>query len=223
MENKDYIIRVPYAGNIDTEKGDNIADLIDVISTKATINCVNWKEQFPYHPITSFGVVYTDDYLYIDFFVRCNYLRAVNYKNNSNVCEDSCVEFFMQLPGNDEYWNFEFNCIGAVNASHRSDRKNPHRLSDDEIASIKRVATCGAKPFEELEGLFSWGLTVGIPFKLIGINLHNTPIEIFANFYKCASGTSMPHYLSWAPIPTPKPDFHRPEYFGRLLFEPKGD
>ncbi|MBO7233161.1 MAG: hypothetical protein J6V16_08435, partial [Bacteroidales bacterium] len=25
-----------------------------------------------------------------------------------------------------------------------------------------------------------------------------------------------PHYLSWQPINTEKPDFHRPEFFGTL-------
>ncbi|MDE5921249.1 MAG: hypothetical protein K2G82_06535, partial [Paramuribaculum sp.] len=28
--------------------------------------------------------------------------------------------------------------------------------------------------------------------------------------------TSEPHYLSWAPITTPQPDFHRPEFFGNI-------
>ena len=29
---------------------------------------------------------------------------------------------------------------------------------------------------------------------------------------------SLPHYLSWMPIDTPKPDFHRPEFFGKINF-----
>ncbi|MDY3247127.1 MAG: carbohydrate-binding family 9-like protein, partial [Prevotella sp.] len=29
-----------------------------------------------------------------------------------------------------------------------------------------------------------------------------------------------PHFLSWAPIQLPAPDFHRPDFFGQLLFEP---
>jgi hypothetical protein len=38
------------------------------------------------------------------------------------------------------------------------------------------------------------------------------------NFYKCGDKLPVPHYLSWAPIATPRPDFHRPEYFDTLMF-----
>ena len=34
-----------------------------------------------------------------------------------------------------------------------------------------------------------------------------------------ADGTILPHYLSWNPIETPKPDFHRPEFFGELKLQ----
>ena len=53
---------------------------------------------------------------------------------------------------------------------------------------------------------------------LIGIEYNNSPIETMGNFYKCASGSSQPHYLSWNPINTEKPDFHRPDFFGKIIF-----
>lgn len=37
-----------------------------------------------------------------------------------------------------------------------------------------------------------------------------------ANFYKCGDGLTVPHYLSWSPIVTEKPDFHRPEFFNQI-------
>jgi hypothetical protein len=39
-----------------------------------------------------------------------------------------------------------------------------------------------------------------------------------ANFYKCAEHNSHPHWLMWAPIDFPKPNFHLPEFFGTLEF-----
>ena len=44
------------------------------------------------------------------------------------------------------------------------------------------------------------------------------------NFYKCGSKTAHPHYVSWSAIDGDKPDFHRPDCFGKLWFkktEPK--
>ncbi len=205
---------VYYCPELDDMDMQSAAAFMEEHCPKHGINCVNWEVDYPYHPITVFAMAYSEKYLYVDFFVRCNYLRAVNYKNNSSVCEDSCVEAFLQVPGSDEYWNFEFNCIGAINASHRADRKHPTRLNDEQLASVKRYASCGNTPFQELEGMFNWELAIAIPFDLICNGAENKPTELFGNLYKCASATSMPHYLSWAPILTEKPDFHRPEFFG---------
>lgn len=214
---RDNEINVKYFPELNNMDIEQVGDFLELESEKHSIACRNWADEYPYHPVTIFTVGRSDDAIFIDFFVRGNYLRAVNYKNNSPVADDSCVEFFMKLPGSDEYWNFEFNCIGAVNASHRKDRKHPCRLSDDEIATIKRYASCGNKPFNEMEGMFNWSLTIAIPFSLIGLTAF--PAEIKGNFYKCASATKMPHYLSWAPIRTENPDFHRPEFFGKICLE----
>lgn len=219
MNGEEYVLNVPFVEGLDAMTMASVADYMELHLKKVGINCVNWEDKYPYHPITVFSMAYSDKFLYVNYFVRCNYLRAVNYKNNSPVAEDSCVEFFLQTPGSEEYWNFEFNCIGAINASHRKDRKHPIRLTDMELATVKRYATCGNNPFQELEGIFNWGLAIAIPFELIGVDVSKRPIEMKGNLYKCASATSMPHYLSWASIKTDKPDFHRPEYFGKIILE----
>ena len=53
--------------------------------------------------------------------------------------------------------------------------------------------------------------------RLIGVDPENLPHSLRANFYKCGDKTAHPHYLSWSPIHTEKPDFHRPEFFGELI------
>ncbi|MDE6332301.1 MAG: hypothetical protein K2L80_06835, partial [Muribaculaceae bacterium] len=127
-----------------------------------------------------------------------------------------CVEFFVEPRKGGEYWNFEFNCIGTVNASHRFSRPEPVRLTDDEIDRIRRYASCGSRPFRELEGIFTWNLLVVIPLDIIGVEYNGSPVEMRGNFYKCASAASQPHYLSWNPIDTPHPDFHQPDFFGDI-------
>lgn len=82
-----------------------------------------------------------------------------------------------------------------------------------------RVASSGTRPFRELEGLFSWNLLAVIPLDLIGVRYDGEPVEMRGNFYKCASATSQPHFLSWSPIASPAPDFHRPEFFGKLILQ----
>ncbi|MDE6449753.1 MAG: hypothetical protein K2L41_06690, partial [Muribaculaceae bacterium] len=40
-----------------------------------------------------------------------------------------------------------------------------------------------------------------------------------SQLYSCASAIESPYYLSWSPIDTPRPDFHRPEFFGYLILQ----
>ena len=221
MENNKQCLTIPFYPQLDEMLLEDASNFLEQEETKHHIGCRNWAEKFPYHPLTAFTIAYSNKYIYVDFYVRGNYLKAVNYTNNSPVAEDSCVEFFLQVPGSKEYWNFEFNCIGTVSASHRETRENPTRLNDNEISQIKRYASCGTRPFEEMEGIFSWNLIIAIPFSLIGINENELPEKILGNFYKCGSKTSNPHLLSWSPIVYPKPDFHRPEFFGELFFTEK--
>ena len=42
-----------------------------------------------------------------------------------------------------------------------------------------------------------------------------------ANFQAVCSAGNPPYYMSWSPIDTPKPDFHRPEFFGEIILGEK--
>lgn len=214
-----YKLEIPRIDRLDQLADPNaIIAILDDRGARAEISCVDWPEVSDYRPMSNFAVAYSSKYIYIDFLTRCNYLRAVNTADQSPVSEDSCVEFFIDPLGNGHYWNFEFNCIGAINASHRFERPKPTRLTSEELATVRRYPSCGTRPFCEIEGLFTWNLLVAIPLELMGLDADNMPETARANFYKCASATAEPHYLSWAPIAWPKPDFHRPEFFGEIKF-----
>lgn len=193
-----------------------VGEWLELNAPKIILDSVNWPEVAPYQPLASVAMCYSASHLYLHFFVHSHDLRAVNTQPLSPVADDSCMEFFMQLPDNPEYWNFEFNCIGTVNASHRIERPKPTRLTPQEIESIGRYASCGTEPFEEKRGIYNWTLTVSIPFTLIGLGIAHLPESIRANFYCCGAKTSHPHFLSWNPIGLEKPNFHAPQFFGKL-------
>ena len=218
MEKKS--IHLPRIDGLDNLVAPNeILAILDSRGIRGEINSINWPEKCPSRPLASFVAAYSSTGIYVDFLVRCNYLRAENYTDQSPVSEDSCVEFFIDPKGDGEYWNFEFNCIGTINASRRFERPNPTRLSTEQLSEIKRYSSCGTRPFCEMEGLFTWNLLIFIPFSLIGLDPDNLPEKISGNFYKCASATSEPHYLSWNPILTPTPDFHQPQFFGDIYLD----
>lgn len=216
----DKSLHIPFIPDLDFLNTDVIFSRLESQGERHTVESRNWSEEFPYHPLTTFTVAHSSKFIYVDFFVRCNYLRAVNYANNTSVHDDSCVQIYLQPQNADgRYWNFEFNCIGTVNAAHRIPGGEPTPLTDDEIATISRYASCVTRPFEEIEGLFTWNLLAAIPIELMGMKYEGHPIQMKGNVYKCASGTSQPHFLSWSPVLTQRPDFHRPEFFAPITID----
>jgi hypothetical protein len=67
----------------------------------------------------------------------------------------------------------------------------------------------------------SWSVAYRLPLALFA-KLYGEDIQpgrrAAANFYKCGDDTAVPHYGAWSPVKTASPDFHRPEFFGELVF-----
>ncbi len=217
MTNNHDSISIPLVKDLNESDFDELIQTIEGQGIRQTIDCLDWGKQFPYHPLTTVSLIHTTEKLYIDFFVRSNYLRAVNYKPNTPVYEDSSVGVYIQpLIDNQEYYALMFNCIGTINAQYGIPG-NKKTLGDDFINKISVYASCGNRPFQELEGLFMWNIIVSIPLECIGIKYDGKPVTVKGNFYKCASGTMQPHFISWRHIDTPSPDFDVPESFGNII------
>lgn len=218
---KTYSAHLPYAPQLDGLSMAEVANSLEEVGTRLSVESLNWPGEFPYRPLTVVSAAHSGEYIYIDFFVRCNYLRAINYTPNSPVSEDSCVEFFVSPdPESADYWNFEFNCIGTILGEFHPAAGEKRKLSVEELSRIKVYASVGNRPFQEVEGSFIWSVVVAIPLDLIGLRYEpGKPLRLKANFNKCASATSQPHYLSWAPIDSPHPDFHRPDCFADIILD----
>jgi hypothetical protein len=182
--------------------------------------------QRPEHlPNTRVKAVYDDDHLYVLFRVEDRYIKAVAQGHQSPVYQDSCVEFFF-TPGTDlsqGYFNLEVNCGGTVLFQHQTARgKDTIRIADDDVDMIMVAHSMPAVIAREIQEPRAWMLEYRLPLSVIGKYAPLTrprPGAVWrANFTKCADHTSHPHWLTWSAIDRPTPDFHRPEYFGELIF-----
>lgn len=184
-----------------------------------SIESINWEE-YPYRPKVHFRIAWQGAHLYIVYDVQENSIRGVNTDYHSRVYEDSCVEFFLQHEGESIYRNFEFNCIGAALSAVRKTRTEFEYLADQDMDRIAIYTTLSQEDLNK-EGPFHWQLLAKIPFDLLGIDPKVSPSgkAIRANCYKCGDKTETPHYLSWNPIHTETPNFHCPEFFGKMVFE----
>lgn len=212
-------LHIPYLEGLNSVNIEIAGDILEEAGHRDNIEILNWPKEYSYRPITFFYIARSSSSIYIKFNVHGSMLRAIYSNDQDPVHEDSCVEFFCMTEGSDTYTNFEFNCIGTCAASRRKSRKEEVvPFSTELMQSIKRYPSIGRKAFNEMEGMFEWELTVQIPFELIGIDSENLPEKLLGNFYKCADGTDSMHFITWSPVKTEKPDFHRPEFFGELIF-----
>ena len=179
------------------------------------IDCVNWME-YPYKPSVTVRLGYSSSALAILFEVEEDHVRAVTMEDCGPVWEDSCCEFFVADPLGNGYFNFEMNCAGTLLAAKRQSQTEYEFLSEGQFAEIQRFSSLPHAPVDSVgEGQKYWIAEV-IPFSILGLD--EAPKSILANFYKCGDNCRKPHFLSMAPIDTPSPCFHCPEFFQEVKF-----
>lgn len=181
----------------------------------------NWSGQYPYAPTVTVRLWHTGSEVCVAFAVDERSVRAMATEDQGEVWKDSCVEWFLTF-GDWGYYNIEANCCGKILMAHRRSRKVYVKRADGQVLQkIRRYATITDGPFDSRHQSGLWHLTLVIPADAF---FADTPTglsgrTIRANFYKCGDMLLDPHYMSWQPIGTATPDFHRPEFFGTLRFE----
>lgn len=178
----------------------------------------NWSDA---NPRVSFRIAHCSDSILLHFHLEDNELRAVETCNDGRVWEDSCCEFFVSVDGDRHYYNFECNCIGTLllhGGEQGTDRPSAPREVYD---SVRRWSSLGSEAFGMKKENCSWDLVEIIPAAALfqhSIRSFDS-LKMKANFYKCGDLLTKPHFLSWAPISLPKPQFHCPQFFAELDFE----
>lgn len=181
----------------------------------------------PVHfPHTQAKLMYDDENIYLIFKVDDQYVRCVREGHQSAVCRDSCVEFFF-TPGADigeGYFNIEINCGGTLLFHHQTARGvDEIYLPDADLDRLEIAHSLPASIPEEIMEPTTWTLECKVPLDILGRHVplaKPAPGVVWrANLYKCADDTSHPHWLAWSLVDLPSPDFHRPEFFGTLVFE----
>ncbi len=195
------------------------------------ISCGINEKQFPKisHPnwvpaegiSVSFDIMHRGTSILLKYMVQEPQVRAVNKDFNSSVWEDSCVEFFISLEGDANYYNFEFNAIGTVLGAYGPDRHRREWIPEESLGLIQTRPSLGREVIANMEGNVKWELDIVLPVKSF---CHHKVTDIAgnrarANFYKCGDKLDKPHFLSWNPVLTTEPNFHSPPYFGSLEFQ----
>jgi len=180
----------------------------------------------PGAPSVSVKVVHDDSALYVIFRCMDSHVRSVVTEYQGSVCADSCVEFFF-APGPgiaDGYFNLEINAGGTALFCHQKARGvNVRPVPACDFAAIRISHSLPDVVDPELNVQTEWFVEFRLPMAVVEKHAPSfarpAPGTVWrANFYKCGDRTSLPHWLTWAPVDLPYADFHRPEFFGELVF-----
>ncbi len=185
-------------------------------------------ESSDHRPRTIAKLLWDDAALWGAFTVEDRYIRCVHTHFQSPVYEDSCVEFFVQPRPDRGYFNFEFNCGGALLASYITDPTRTETgfkawqpLAPEEGRRVGVWPSMPAVVDPEMAEPGTWQLVFRIPFDILrpytGALRADEGDVWRANFYKCGDATSHPHWAAWRPVDAL--NFHLPRCFGYLRFE----
>ena len=152
--------------------------------------------------------------LYIHLFCEEKDPVSKEKQLDGMVCMDSCMEFFFGMHNANNngfrYLNLECNSIGVTFISFGEERHG--RVFLDQLG-VERF------PVSVNVGENGWDVFWFVPEsdlkKIFDLSEINENTVMRGNFYKCDENAQAP-FGSWAPIVAPKPDFHRPEYFGEI-------
>lgn len=188
---------------------------------------LSWhRSSGPIRPATFFRALYDARNIYVRFDVLDTFVRAVRTRPNSAVCEDSCVEFFVQPAPGRAYFNFEISAIGTM-LLYRID--NPRRMGNG-FAEYSAVPLEWARQVEihtSLKGPIrkpvaqplAWAVAYRIPLSLFTASLGQCGVrkgDVWrGNFFKCGGSD---HWGMWGDVGR-RLDFHQPSKFGELAFD----
>lgn len=137
-------------------------------------------------------------------------LRRMVTEDHGPVWTDSCVEMFLSADGI-HYANFEFSASGALHAAYGEGRHERKKYSEEILKTVRREVTI----LENNNRRSHWRLKAEIDLAAFEL-VKELPADVTINLYKCGDGLAKPHFLSAFPIDLPSPDFHRPEFFGKI-------
>lgn len=176
------------------------------------VDCWLW-ENTSYAPETQVFLVHNAETLKVKIISYEIDIRCEVTEDDRCVCCDSCVEFFVCPYEEDErYINIEVNPNGAMVMGLGKDRHNRISL----VKQYKEQLSVRTQITKEY-----WYAEYSIPLSLLVqiFEKEGPPTVMYGNFYKCGDQTNHPHYGMWNRIDSVSPDFHQPQFFGKLLID----
>ncbi|MFC1508410.1 carbohydrate-binding family 9-like protein [Candidatus Omnitrophota bacterium] len=173
---------------------------------------------------TEAKIVWDNERLYFSFACDDKHIWAEHLTHFSAVYRDDCCEAFISpVPEGAErldYINYEINCIGSFLAGyHAKSRGKDQRFEDCYGLEIGRVINGTVNDDSDIDN--GWVLEFSVPFEHFSeFDAEYPPKDgqiIYLNLNRLGGMTNIQH-SQWTASKTDKPNFHRPQDFGKVIF-----
>lgn len=185
------------------------------------VSALNWPEKYPYLPKVEFAIAHNGNHLLIHY--RVTEKRSIGTMENDmdDVYKESCCELFFMEEGDSLYYNIESNCIGSILMQCGTGRYDRDASTAENLTGINRWASLGRSAIGTVNEETHWELALAVPLSALWHHSfsHLDGMTFLANVYNCVGSGDDRQYVTWHPIDTDVPDFHRPEFFCRIYFK----
>lgn len=182
---------------------------------------------FPWHtsgekePSTA-RLLWDDECLYVGHVCADQHITAVHKERDGKIPEDDCFEI-MLMPNPEtpeKYYNIEFNVIGGIVDNHRPNGPDKPRAEKWDADGLRIAGSYEGTLNDDSDVDESWTVEIAIPWKNFSPHLKHVPPRpgdvLRGNLNRHGGKTNM-QYSQWSNGGTPKPAFHTPGRFGKLV------
>jgi hypothetical protein len=168
-------------------------------------------------------LLWDDQFLYVAYRCEDAHISAEHTERDSPVYRDDCVELFTS-PNPDQllkYFNIEMNVRGAFLDQYRTNGPGQPDQPDWNATGVRIATTIDGTLNDDTDTDRSWVLEAAIPFVNFQPVARNTPPragDVWRLNLNRLGGKTNPQFSQWSPGKSPKPQFHAPQYFGRVAF-----
>ncbi len=175
---------------------------------------------------TEVKMLWDDTFLYLSYKCDDKHIWAEHYDTNSTTYRDDCVEIFWDPNPADpkrKYNMFEINCIGNLLSVYvGSGERINERVSRIMVPHIAQTIQGTVNNDSDTDT--GWIIEMAIRFSDY-TELFDGLTPEDGDMWKIGlnrlGGKTNPQHSQWSPSQTEKPNFHRPEDFGKIFFRKK--
>lgn len=180
---------------------------------EARLDNFPWDEN-GYKPDCRARVGWNEQGLHVLMYANEPIIRALVMETGGEVCEDSCLEFFLSpCEGKERYFNCECSPTPTVHLGVGDGRHG---------RTVYKVLPEGMNPVSSKHEGAWWAVSYTIPAAFLKEQFSLTlagGLRMRGNFYKCGDSQVHRHYGMYHPYDLPKADYHRPELFTDFVTE----